>query len=883
MKLQRVRVESFRRFRQPLEIRDLAPGLNVFAAPNETGKSTVAEAIRAAFLERHRSSSVAYLRPWDQPSATPQVEVDFEWQGRRFNLVKTFLGKKRCHLLMDGRALDGAEAEDYLADLMGFRFARKGASDAGDMGVPGLLWIRQGDAQDLASRVRHAGQQLRDALSDSLGELSASDGDEILGKVREARNALLHATMGVPKGDYAAAQKQAELLRDEVAELQERIALFHGDIDKLEGLRREHAAALMQRPWEEMARQREQAQARLLEARGLAERKQQADARLRQAQAQVAAQHLRVEHLRQQAFMLEERRKTLETVRGRVQQALTALQQQESAAQQAARQRDQARVAQDAARQVQRYAEGVRQAEAAQQLVLQLEQRVRQAEAAQASWRNLDQQAQPLRLSPADLKRLLETEQVLHLANARLAAASTALEFDLEPNAQLYVEGVALSGSGRHTLVQSTLLEMPGLGSMRVIPGGTGLQSLQDEQVRLAHALQSHLQELKVVSVAAATEQARQYDQLRAQADAARQVLATIAPQGLPSLHAALHDAKEQATLAQQWLAAQPGNLAGVPVPADPTLREREFSQAQQHLDGALETLHGARLQAGVAEAEAAAAQAELTRAEAAVTTPERAAEQQQALLDLANARGEEAQAQQSLQALEAQLRHADLELLEQDVRRLADSENIQRQRHQDRERLLAELGSRLETVGSTGLEEDLADRRQRLEQAERRVADLGRRARALDYLLTHLEEARARMVRRLHAPLQKHLDRYLRILFPGASVALEDDLVPGQMTRIAGHGQESGPLDDLSHGAREQVGVLARLAYADLLQEAGRPSLVILDDALVHSDEARLGQMKRVLYDAAKRHQILVFTCHPKAWEDLGVPTLDLASVSGT
>jgi hypothetical protein len=29
---------------------------------------------------------------------------------------------------------------------------------------------------------------------------------------------------------------------------------------------------------------------------------------------------------------------------------------------------------------------------------------------------------------------------------------------------------------------------------------------------------------------------------------------------------------------------------------------------------------------------------------------------------------------------------------------------------------------------------------------------------------------------------------------------------------------------------------------------------------------------MKRILFDAATRHQILVFSCHPEAWRDLGV-----------
>ena len=78
--------------------------------------------------------------------------------------------------------------------------------------------------------------------------------------------------------------------------------------------------------------------------------------------------------------------------------------------------------------------------------------------------------------------------------------------------------------------------------------------------------------------------------------------------------------------------------------------------------------------------------------------------------------------------------------------------------------------------------------------------------------------------------------------------------------------------MEALSFGAREQLGLISRFAYADLLQQAGRPTLLILDDALVHSDAPRLAQMKRVLFDAAQRHQVLLFTCHPQNWQDMGV-----------
>lgn len=132
-------------------------------------------------------------------------------------------------------------------------------------------------------------------------------------------------------------------------------------------------------------------------------------------------------------------------------------------------------------------------------------------------------------------------------------------------------------------------------------------------------------------------------------------------------------------------------------------------------------------------------------------------------------------------------------------------------------------------------------------------------------------------MTRQLQAPLQKRLNHYLQLLFPQASIEVDEDLVPRRLIRP---GQNTGEFDALSFGAREQMGLLSRLAYADLLREAGRPTLIILDDALVHSDQPRLEQMKRILFDAAQRHQVLLFSCHPDRWLDLGVPVREMSQL---
>jgi DNA repair exonuclease SbcCD ATPase subunit len=285
-----------------------------------------------------------------------------------------------------------------------------------------------------------------------------------------------------------------------------------------------------------------------------------------------------------------------------------------------------------------------------------------------------------------------------------------------------------------------------------------------------------------------------------------------------------------------------------------------------------------ARLALARAQVARTGAEQELAAARATVDDPRRAGQLSEAGQQLSDARTRQSAARERVDAIGAELQAVNLTLLRQDVERLEKSAAELEGAHDTRRTDIARLEAELETRGARGLEEERAERARELEQISRRVDELARRAAALDHLLGLLRDRRAALARRLRAPLQRHLDRYLQILFPGARIEVAEDLSPGAMTRTGPLGDERGSFEELSLGAREQMGIVARLAYADLLQEAGRPTLLILDDALVHTDEDRLGQMKRVLYDAASRHQMLVFTCHPAAWRDLGVPVRTVA-----
>jgi AAA domain len=873
MKLRRLRITQFKRFREPLQIDGFADGLNLFAAPNEAGKSTVAEALRAAFFERHRSGSVEHLRPWGDGSAAPTVEVDFELNGRLHRLTKVFLGKKRCTLLIDGQPpLDGAAAEDHLAGLLGFRFAGKGASAAEHQGIPGLLWIRQGSSHVLHEPVAHAADHLRQVLGESLGDLASSAGDALLRSVEAQRNELLTPASGNPRGEHAAAlQRRAELAATLDA-LTRDIVAYQGSVDRLAQLRREHQRDAQQRPWVALRLQQQAAVARLEAAQGLAARLAAEQATLGQWRAQTAALRSELEAFARDDAAVAARRQALQLAATAEATALAEAEAWARRHREAQAAESQARQQLERVRAVAARAELARSAADLDTQCTGLAATLARAQDERTRWLRLQAEAEAGAIAPAELKRLKHLTDSLRDVNVRLEAVATTLEIDLLDGQCLQLGDDTLTGHSRHTVASRTEIGIAGVGRIVVQPGGADIHALAQQRDSLATELATLLQQLRAANPAAADERARLASQRQQEARASQKVLEALAPQSVDTLQAELAGRSARAAELRAALAALPNAQ-----PGDDGLPDRAAAQAAAErsagaLDAAADALNAARVALGKAQGSHATARQELAAAEATVADAQRALRIAAARQTLTDALAQEAGAQQRAEAIGLQLQQVNLPLLQQDVERLARSAQQAEEAHERRHQEITRLEVQLETQGALGLEEQRAETGRELEAASRRATELARRAAALDHLLNLLRDKRAALARRLRAPLQRHLDHYLAILFPGAQIAVADDLSPGAITRDGPCGPERGDFGELSVGTQEQMGIVARLAYADLLQQAGRPTLLILDDALVHTDEYRLQQMKRVLYDAAARHQVLVFTCHPEAWRGLGV-----------
>jgi DNA repair exonuclease SbcCD ATPase subunit len=166
------------------------------------------------------------------------------------------------------------------------------------------------------------------------------------------------------------------------------------------------------------------------------------------------------------------------------------------------------------------------------------------------------------------------------------------------------------------------------------------------------------------------------------------------------------------------------------------------------------------------------------------------------------------------------------------------------------------------------GIEEKFADVEGRLQTGEARASRYAHEAAALQRLTRALEDARHAARDAYFEPVKAELLPLLSLLHDEADIRLDDaSLLPVALTR---KGQEE-EIDILSGGTAEQIAILTRLAFARLFARDGRSVPVILDDALIHSDDDRIERMFTALHRVAGDQQILVFTCRQRAFSRLG------------
>ncbi|WP_342248774.1 AAA family ATPase [Sphingomonas sp. OTU376] len=865
MILNSLELASFRKFRDPLRIDGFSPGFNIVVEPNESGKSTLLEALRAAFFIRYSAKTelVRSFLPIGDDVA-PRIAVEFEIAGQPWKLEKQFLKAPFVRLAGPSGRRESDAAEDALQELLGFERGNNRGSDPETRGPLGMLWVEQATALSVESPNRIVRDSVRGVLEAEVGAVTGGRRfDAIRANVETAYSAIRTPRSGQSRGELASAEA--------------RVAAASAARQQAEAVMREYDHALSEL---ELARARLRIVERDLvdpetaeQRRMLAEQLKLAESatlRSTAAEAQFGQADEVAKTIAARIDRLEGSERRVEAAAAEVARLEAERDRTQDGADQAARNEQELRAALEAARSVREQREdalsrardriaafakiaGAGRAIATRRTLSDLEDREKllQADVSAA-------------IGDVEISALADLERAAIEARARFEAGTVKVDFDLADGVELRVDGNP-SGAASIDVLSVTRLDIGEAGSVLIRPPQGGGRSIEAELSAAEDRLGAKLRSLGVVSHAMAV--ARNERSLAAMRELeALRVQISVACPGDPTIGLAPGaDALRAfvATVGEQSVEAVAPNDDIDALEA--VLGEAKLAEAEaagRHEDS--------RLSLSKAESELAAAVAALgaagREAEAAVAQLRAIAiDGDSAALETAFAEAQRDRAAKldALEAARAGAKSFDANTLRRRIENLDRATSRTVEERVDLTGKIAALDSTITREGTAGPAGHVAETREEEEAAIAARDRLQREADILEVLRAALTNAANEASRTFLRPVTTRAMRYVERLFPGSDVTFDENLGLSSVAR-GGLDEASG---DLSRGTQEQLAILTRLAFADLLLEDKAPVSLILDDPLVYSDDARLETMTDILQEASARMQVILLTCRSKAF----------------
>ncbi|MEP9398697.1 AAA family ATPase [Mesorhizobium sp. KR2-14] len=866
MKLRRIEVRDFRKLGHVV-IDELGDGLNVIVGDNEAGKSTLLAALRAALFERHRvgGAAAAAMQPYNQ-SVRPEVLVEFERGGAIWTLRKAFCQRQEAELSGNGERYTGDAVEEKLAEMFGFTPASSGGTKPQEHhGVFGLLWVEQGMSHRQLG-IGAGRNHLASALEREIGQVTGGERGRALLAAAEARREQFWDRRGNARGEFKALAVQLGADRQQFADLKRRMAEHDERVSKLAGI--QNILARYRRDDTLEASRKRAAAARQAAAAvaGLEEALRATEGEVERARLKLDAATTRNAARRKLVADLAADQSALDAARVARDEALAALARLDAVAAETATRLD---AATQAERQATSRLRGMEQALArrqAAQAVERLTGQLKLAEQADDARRKALAFAQAATLTAEDIAGLEKLERAVEQARMRLEAASVRITLHPQGAQAAHLDGKPVEAGTELSLSRDTRLFLEGYGEIGIHPGG-GTEELVQAAEQARQTLDKALRRLELADVAAARAALRQQEAARAEVKAHGATLAALAPAGIEAL---------RQELARNALLAE-GGEAEACEPADIEAARRECGEAAAALraieaeakerGAAVETarreLAVLEERVSVAEARCAKRQEELAAARAEAddrTLEEDCVREDQAFRQAEQAR---AAAQSALAGADPEAKQLALKQAEQSEREIqADINRLDNERR--------EIEAALRALGRDGLGEQLAQLEGQIALSEARLKAMTLEAEAARLLHATLADAQRETKDRWLAPVRERSAPYLRLIQADSDIVLHDETF--EIEQLVRNGVAE-PFGGLSVGAREQIAVITRIALADILREAGQEACIVLDDALVNTDEERLERMHLVLGKAAQNQQVLVLTCRERDFLQLGAP----------
>ena len=888
MKLRRLSVNQFKRFTVPTQLGELGDGLNLVVGPNELGKSTLLDALRAVLFERYssRARPIMALQN-DRSGAAPVVELVFEVDSAEYTLTKRFVKNAYARLQSpDGTVLEADVAENELRNLLGFAEAGNRGATLESLGMWGVLWVQQGQSFGRPDLPGSALASLSAGLESEVGMvLGGRRGRELPQVIEQLRGELVTAARRQPRGEY-------KDTLDHVSELEKRLSKEQQQqLEISETLEQLAAAEVRLRRLEDGSQDRID-QEELTEAQDQLGQVMRHDLQLEAARSELRIREGQLEQTENAQSVRASRRAELKTNQEELRQEIERLEELEERERESLAALDELR---QAATNAEAAVEAAMQSEASWHLILdritrsaELGDLLRQQsdlEAAQERLADAQREAELIKVTDESIQRIRQAAEIADQADAQLRVAATRISFDIPSDrlAGIEADGAPLTDPPTTVeAVEPVAITIPERGRILIEPAVADRDQLLRAERAARAELQAALSEVDAQSLGDAQILRDQRRDLEVTASAARRELERLAPSGgtqtlLPRI-AELRQALEEASPSDEARFPERNDAEAALVAAQTELQkvrdeERvareavdERARAVSDLSVELRTLQNtvdrqSELNEGLerrlrSDAEAMSDQ----HLSAASDTAEQAVTEQQ----------------QTVSALEEEWPASARTQLEARITRLQTAIEQRARSRVDSRLVIVRLGERIEGHDSVGIDEAIEHTLHELEQATRRRDRFERELEVLDLLADTLHAAESEARERYLAPVVNRVHPYLQMLFPNAEIGMDEDLNITGMSRLAGY-EES--FDHLSMGTQEQIAVLVRLAFAEMLIDQGAPAAVILDDALVFSDDQRMGLMFDILSHAAQRVQVLVFTCREQLFEGLGAHQLQLAS----
>ena len=890
MKLLRLSVNQFKRFTEPTQLSDLSAGLNLVVGPNELGKSTLLDALRGVLFERHRSQATAIKALQnDRSGAAPVVELVFEVNDAEYALTKRFLKNPYAQLRCpDGTVLESDAAEAELRKLLGFNEAGNRGANSESLGMWGVLWVQQGQSFSSPNLSGSALETLSAGLESEVDSvLGGRRGRELPLVIEKLRDELITGTRRRPRGAYKEVCDRIDGLQLRLSEQQQKQQEMSETLDKLEvteeRLRRQEAGNEDRVDQEELdiaALQLDDLMRRELELQAAHSELQRREIRLEQIRGVEDERKSRRADLTIASEQLQEQRKLLEALQQQEHELSAPLEELRQALDRAATAIE---VAEQAEAQWSSTLEIIlRSGELTDLLqyqsdIVDVQKRLNDAQI----------QAEQIQVTDESLQRIRLAANAADQAGSKLSVAATHIRLEIPGNrlAGIEVTGATLTDPPTTIeAVQPVAIVIPERGRILIEPAITDRAQLVHTEREAREELSTALRDAGVQSLAEAQLLRDQRRDLEVIAVAAKRELERIAPSSdAITLEWRIEELRK-------WQASLPSERMTV----DPLQRhhaEGEFHNAQTEVQMARNEGRLARVAMDQREKAVLEHREETLNAQSTLRFRTEIVEGLQAKLlsdadaipddklAAATATGVRAVTEQQaiVSALEEQWSESTRLRLEARINRLKTSLELRAKSRIDARMEIVQLRERIESGGGAGIDESVDRTHYEFDEATLRRARFDRDIQVLDLLSSTLRDAETEAKERYLAPVLNRVQPYLQMLFPNAEINMDEDLNIVGMSRRPGYEER---FDHLSMGTQEQIAVLVRLAFAEMLVDQGAPAAVILDDALVFSDDQRMRLMFDILSHAAQRVQIVVFTCREQLFEGLGAHQSQLTSI---